>query len=71
MPYLDVSPHPFSPFCFAGGDHNLDLNLGISITIDGLKGSSNLGAGDTQTYHSPLPLANGKQPVVSTEKEKP
>uniref|UniRef100_A0A7C8YFA3 AP2/ERF domain-containing protein n=1 Tax=Opuntia streptacantha TaxID=393608 RepID=A0A7C8YFA3_OPUST len=46
-----------------GGEHNLDLNLGISITIDGLKGSSNLGAGDTQTHHSSLPLANGKQPV--------
>lgn len=51
------------PNTHRGGAHNLDLNLGISITIDGLKGSSNLGAGDSQTHHSSLPPVNGKRPV--------
>lgn len=58
------------PNTHRGGAHNLDLNLGISITIDGLKGSSNLGAGDSQTHHSSLPPANGKRPVEKDNNKK-
>ncbi|XP_021744266.1 AP2-like ethylene-responsive transcription factor TOE3 isoform X1 [Chenopodium quinoa] len=46
-----------------GDGQNLDLNLGISITIDGPKGNNDKGPGESHTHHPPLHLANGKWPV--------
>ncbi|XP_074286735.1 ethylene-responsive transcription factor RAP2-7-like isoform X1 [Silene latifolia] len=47
-----------------GDGHNLDLNLGISITIDGPNASKNMGIiGVSQTHQSPIQLANGKRPI--------
>ncbi|KAK9741489.1 hypothetical protein RND81_03G109800 [Saponaria officinalis] len=49
-----------------GGDrHNLDLNLGISIAIDGPKASNIMGVRDsqTQTHLSTIQLADGKRPM--------
>ncbi|XP_057522384.1 ethylene-responsive transcription factor RAP2-7-like [Amaranthus tricolor] len=42
----------------------LDLNLGISITLDGPKGTYDRGVGESQTFpHPPLHFPNGKWPV--------
>lgn len=49
----------------AGDGKNLDLNLGISITIDSPQGCNDKGVGGSQTPHLPLHLASGKWPVVS------
>ncbi|KAL9230519.1 hypothetical protein vseg_005858 [Gypsophila vaccaria] len=47
-----------------GGDgYNLDLNLGISITIDGPKARNNMGVSESQTHQSPIQLADGKRPM--------
>lgn len=46
-----------------GDGQNLDLNLGISITIDGPKGSNSKGGEESGAHHPPLHLANGKWPV--------
>ena len=48
-----------------GDGQNMDLNLGISITIDGPKGNYDKGAGESQTHsHPPLHHASGKWPLV-------
>lgn len=46
-----------------GDGKNLDLNLGISITIDSPQGCNDKGVGGSQTPHLPLHLASGKWPV--------
>ncbi|CAO2816529.1 unnamed protein product [Amaranthus hypochondriacus] len=47
-----------------GDGQNLDLNLGISITIDGPRGNFDKGVGESQTHpHPPLHHANGKWPL--------
>ncbi|KAJ8451243.1 hypothetical protein Cgig2_014015 [Carnegiea gigantea] len=58
---------PFQPN-FEGGGHNLDLNLGISITIDGPNASGSMGMRESQTPHSSLQFANGKRPMVKLGK---
>ncbi|KAL9226981.1 hypothetical protein vseg_002733 [Gypsophila vaccaria] len=46
-----------------GHGHNLDLNLGISLTIDGPKARNSMGAGDSQTPGYPNLLANENEPM--------
>lgn len=52
-------------FVCADDGQKLDLNLGISITLDGPKGTYDRGVGESQTFpHPPLHFPNGKWPVV-------
>ncbi|KAK9684052.1 hypothetical protein RND81_10G183100 [Saponaria officinalis] len=47
-----------------GRGHNLDLNLGISITIDGPKASNIImGERESRTYSSPIQLASETKPM--------